>query len=659
MEAFEFMKPILKFESKKIRASELGEESSVPDLLGEIVLQNNVEFHLEEDDEIYEGYGTRKTSYPYPKYNQYTRELKEKEIKVAVLENDFIEATFLLEFGGRLWSLIDKETNRNLLYTNDVIRFSNLAICNAWFSGGVEWNIGIIGHTPFTTKPLFTAKLFNELGEPVLRMYEYERVRQVEYQMDFWLGEIDKCLTCRMRVVNASAEVTPMYWWSNIAVPEYEMGRVIVPAKKAYTYQKGGIYKVDIPIVNKVDVTRYKNIDRQVDYFFALEKEKPKYIANIDQTGYGLLHTSTERLQSRKLFSWGKNKGSDRWQQFLTESAGRYIEIQAGLGKTQYGCIPMAPHTAWEWIEQYESIQLKPEEVSDSFASMEEITSKKVEQRLKEKQLEQILQDTKKLAKQKAELVQVGSEYAAFKNTCKKMHPKMQAKREMSEHLDYGMCSKRLTHWNDFIETGILYEPKVEEKPDYFIYEEEIYSLLKASIQDKSQNNWYAYYQLGLFELHKKQYDLAEDNLKQSISIKQNPWAYHALAVLAIRKEEKQQVKQAIIKGLQFCFNDISYIKEAFRILLLIEEYQEVIFYYNQLCSEFQKETRILYNYIESLHKNGKTKEAFELLNENHTFEIDDLREGEDSLGKLWKEMHDTLYKENKEVPDWFNFESL
>lgn len=53
MEVFEAMKPILKFESKKIRTSELGEESSVPCLLGEIVLQNNVEFHLEENDEIY------------------------------------------------------------------------------------------------------------------------------------------------------------------------------------------------------------------------------------------------------------------------------------------------------------------------------------------------------------------------------------------------------------------------------------------------------------------------------------------------------------------------------------------------------------------------------------------------------------------------------
>ena len=43
-------------------------------------------------------------------------------------------------------------------YTNDVIRFRNLAIRNAWFSGGVEWNCGIIGHSPFTCSAMYCAK---------------------------------------------------------------------------------------------------------------------------------------------------------------------------------------------------------------------------------------------------------------------------------------------------------------------------------------------------------------------------------------------------------------------------------------------------------------------------------------------------------------------
>ena len=244
------MRPELRFETERMRGADLGEPCSVPDVLGEHILQNDLEFLLDEDDEIYEGYGRRKNAYPYRQYNCYTRELKEKEVRTAVLENDFLRAVFLPEYGGRLWELWDKTTGENLLYTNDVLRFSNLAVRNAWFSGGVEWNIGIIGHNPFTTDLLYVAVTETEEGAPVLRMYEYERIRRVTYQMDFWLLEEDRFLNCRMRIVNESAEVVPMYWWSNMAVPEYEGGRVVVPAERAFTYADGAVFKVDIPVVD-------------------------------------------------------------------------------------------------------------------------------------------------------------------------------------------------------------------------------------------------------------------------------------------------------------------------------------------------------------------------------------------------------------------------
>ena len=43
----------------------------------------------------------------------------------------------------------------------------NLALRNAWFSGGVEWNIGMIGHTPFTMEPMFVNTLTDDDGNPV------------------------------------------------------------------------------------------------------------------------------------------------------------------------------------------------------------------------------------------------------------------------------------------------------------------------------------------------------------------------------------------------------------------------------------------------------------------------------------------------------------
>lgn len=428
----------LRFEKIKIIGSELGEESCVPDLLGEHILQNSLKFRLDEKDEIYEGYGRRKNAYPYRQYNNYTREVKERVCEAAVLENRFLKAVFLPEYGGRLWELWDKKTEKNLLYTNDVIRFSNLAVRNAWFSGGVEWNIGVIGHTPYTTDPLYTAVTKTESGAPVLRMYEYERIRKVPYQMDFWLDEEDCFLNCRMRIVNESEDVIPMYWWSNIAVPEYEGGHIVVPAKQAFTNRDNEVFKVDIPVVEGIDITDYKKIPKSVDYFFDLEKEKPKYIANLDKNGYGLLHRSTGRLRSRKLFSWGNQQASDHWQEFLTESAGRYIEIQAGLAKTQYGCIPMAPHTAWEWIEQYGPVKI--DESKADFSKMEEqLTGLLVSQKAPKK-LEDLLEETEQMAKTKAELLIKGSSYGALKQ-----HG------NLAEHLEYVLEKDTLKKWKNFI----------------------------------------------------------------------------------------------------------------------------------------------------------------------------------------------------------------
>src|SRR5699024_44452 len=114
------MRPELRFETKKMRVAGLGEESCLPDLLGEKILQNDLVFRLDEEDEIYEGYGRRRNAYPYRQYNCYTRELKEQEVQTAVLENDSLRAVFLPQYGGRLWELWDKEKGRSLLYTNDV-----------------------------------------------------------------------------------------------------------------------------------------------------------------------------------------------------------------------------------------------------------------------------------------------------------------------------------------------------------------------------------------------------------------------------------------------------------------------------------------------------------------------------------------------------------
>lgn len=639
------MRPQLRFETKKIRAAALGPQSSVPDLLGESILQNNLKFELDETDEIYEGYGRRPNAYPYRQYNGYTRELEEREVKAIVLENDYLKALFLPEYGGRLWELWDKESGRNLLYTNDVLQFSNLAVRNAWFSGGVEWNIGIIGHSPLTTECLYTAKTQDEEGNPILRMYEYERIREVTYQMDFWMKEDDRVLNCRMRVVNEGSEVIPMYWWSNIAVPEYEGGRVIVPADEAFTNGDGMVYKVDIPMVNGIDVTDYQKIGKSVDYFFDIPEGNPKYIANVDRTGYGLLHLSTQKLRSRKLFSWGSLDASDRWQEFLTDKAGRYIEIQAGLGKTQYGCIPMAPHTSWEWMEQYGAVQVPTEVLKEEHQKRAEFLTEQINEKKRWENLEAELKNTKKMALEKAELVLTGSGYGALTE-----------ERKFTKHLEFCLETESLKKWKQFFETGVLHCPNPMEAPDEFMINEKSMDSLKERLEKGNEENWYAHYQLGLGYFTQKKYEPAKEELRKSLALAENPWSLHALGCTCFVLNEKDAAADYILKGIEKERENISYLKEGLKLLSLCGKYQTVCSVYEALGEREQKTAKIKFYYISALHKLGENEKAYQLLEENGGLVMEDIREGEDSIAPVWEELYQSLYGEKKEIPHIYNF---
>ncbi len=647
------MKPELRFEDEIMKVSQLGEEACVPDILGSMILQNDLEFQLDEEDEIFEAYGRKDNSYPYRQYNTYNRELEETKVKTAVLENDYLTAVFLPGFGGRLWRLTDKKTGQNLLYTNDVIRFSNLAIRNAWFSGGVEWNIGIIGHSPLTTEQMFTARLTDEEGNPILRMYMYEQVREVEYQMDFWLGMEDRYLNCRMRIVNSSKEVVPMYWWSNMAVPEYDGGRIAVPAREAFTSKNKKVMKVKIPVVDGVDVTRYKNIPQQVDYFFHIPKEAPKYIANLNREGYGLLQMSSARLQARKLFSWGNNEGGDRWQEFLTENAGRYLEIQAGIGKTQYGCIPMPPHSAWEWVEQYGPVTLEGGHKDLSFEELEGNVTELVNRIMEDKSPDQIVIDTKRMAKQKGELLYEGDGSGALKRIIREM----EGERQLSGHLDYGQCQGNLTEWKEFLETGSLKQKDMLKKPGAFQCDDFIYQKLKESMKGKNKDSWYAWYHLGLMELDRKKVKKAMKAFRESLKYGENPWTLHGLVSACLIDGKKERATKLMVRGTVMMKENLSYVKEGFRLLLMAEGYEEVVRLYQELPGGVKQDRRIFFFYLTALSYTGRAKEAYGLLMDKEDIVPEDLREGEESLGSLYVRLYREVYhKEPEKIPGRLNF---
>jgi hypothetical protein len=315
-------------------------------------------------------YGRVVGGFPYSCQDGYDRALVERDLPVAVLSNSRLRATFLLDHGGRLWSLQDLTTGRELLFNPGKIQLANLGLRNAWFAGGLEWNLGTVAHSPFTCEALHAALAEGPGGEQVLRLYEYERLRGVVFQLDAWLPEDGSFLKVHVRTHNPGPDAVPMWWWSNAAVPETPDVRVVAPARTAWHYRYDGdrLRQTDLPLHEGADVSYPGRAADAAEYFFRTTGRARPWVAALGADGYGLAQVSTAALVGRKVFRWGTGPGGRRWQDWLGDASRPYLEIQGGITETQMEHLRFPPGATWSWVEAYGPVQVDPRRVHGDWA---------------------------------------------------------------------------------------------------------------------------------------------------------------------------------------------------------------------------------------------------------------------------------------------------
>ncbi|MCX4722730.1 DUF5107 domain-containing protein [Streptomyces sp. NBC_01306] len=301
------------------------------------------------------GYEQLTSVLPVRVLDGYARERTPTGIDTIVIENDRLRATVLPGLGGRIHSLFHKPSGRELLYRNPVLQPADFALNGAWFSGGIEWNIGATGHTTLSCAPLHAALVTAPDGGEMVRLWEWERLRDLPFQVDLWLPEDSDFLYVGVRIRNPHEQPVPTYWWSNIAVPEGPKTRVLAPADEAWHFgYERSLRRVPVPGWNGADRTYPLRSEYPADYFYEVPPEERKWIASLDEEGRGLVQTSTDQLRGRKLFLWGSGTGGRRWQQWLTEpGTGGYAEIQAGLARTQLEHVRLEAGAEFSWLEAY------------------------------------------------------------------------------------------------------------------------------------------------------------------------------------------------------------------------------------------------------------------------------------------------------------------
>ncbi|WP_217547853.1 DUF5107 domain-containing protein [Streptomyces sp. GbtcB6] len=288
----------------------------------------------------------------------YGRARTPRELDALVIENDRLRATVLPGLGGRVASLVHLPTGRELLHRNPVFQPANLALNGAWYAGGIEWNIGATGHTTLSCAPLHAARVPAPDGGEMLRLWEWERLRDLPFQVDLWLPDGSDFLYAGVRVRNPHEHPVPLYWWSNTAVPEDH--RIVVPAEEAWEFgPERRLHRVPVP----AHVAQHPY---PADWFYDIQDGRRRWIAALDADGHGLVQTSTDELRGRTQFVWGSGPGGRRWQEWLGgPGTGGYREIQAGLARTQLEHVRLDAESEVCWLEAYGPLPAAPQDVEE------------------------------------------------------------------------------------------------------------------------------------------------------------------------------------------------------------------------------------------------------------------------------------------------------
>jgi hypothetical protein len=619
-------------------AANLGLENPLPMLNPRLsaTAGRAVDGSVPHSDRTYFGYGLDAGWLPHRGQDDYDRNRTNRDFVAIILENEFLQATILPEIGGRLWSLVHKPTGRELLHVNPVFQPANLGVRGAWVAGGVEWNACVYGHSPYNCSPMFAALVEDDQAGNVLRLYEWDRTRCVPYQLDFSLPNGSQFLFVRVRLSNSHSQTIPMYWWSNIAVPESPDIRVVVPAETAYTYEYWSqVHAVSVPEYQDLDITYSTNISYASDYFFRIPDGARPWIAVLDRDGRGLIQTSTARQVGRKLFAWGTQPGGRRWQEFLSTPGHPYLEIQAGLSRTQLECSPMPAGAQWEWTEAYGLIEADPGKVhgSDWKAAVADVGAR-LQQSLPPKTLEAQLHQSADFAdRPPTRVLHRGSGWGALE---RHRRDKFGERPFCSAALifDDESLSVDQAAWLSLLHNATLPEAEPSAEPGTWMIQPEWRELLEGSLREPGGNHWLAHLHLGL--VHQSVGDATAAEVAWKRSLRQCPsgWAFRNLAVLCKIKGRYDEAVSFYYKAQQLLPTLRPLLVEYCETLLAANRPEKVLALIESLPKQIGSDSRLRLLEAKAGLALDLPDHCRPILRDD--YELVDIREGETSLTDMW-----------------------
>lgn len=285
--------------------------------------------------------------YPYPMQDDLTDIAQDVSYRALHLENEYLHAIVLPELGGRLYSLYDKVTKREVFYRNNVVKPGLVARRGAWISGGIEFNFPQ-GHTCVTVSPVAAAITTDEeTGAASIHVGTTDRVSRMRWTVKLTLSPAQARLRQDVMLQNLLPWRQRYYFWANAAVPARDDLRLVYPATKCRTLGGDRPY----PIQDGRDMSWYRNHEQPND-IFALDVTEDFFGCYYEATDVGLVHWSPHGQNlGKKFFTWGTADDGMIWVDLLTDDDGQYVELQSGRFVDQSTFEFLRPYQSVRWTE--------------------------------------------------------------------------------------------------------------------------------------------------------------------------------------------------------------------------------------------------------------------------------------------------------------------
>ena len=297
--------------------------------------------------------------YPYYKFEGYSHQGQEESWKVIRLENDYIIVWVMPEIGGKVWGAIEKSTGKDFIYNNDVVKFRNIAMRGPWTMGGIEFNFGIIGHTPSTASKVDYMVRENEDGSVSCIVGNLDLPSRTQWSVEIRLPADKAYFETNVLWHNPTAVNQSYYNW---------MTGTAVASEDLEFYCPGNMYlehsgeskpwPVDAE-GRKISVYKENNFGPSKSYHVVGTTEN-FFGGYYHDSKFGFGHWSlNEEMPGKKIWMWTQSRSGEIWADLASDTHGQHIEFQAGRMFSQHsGSRPnpisqfgFSPYSSDRWEE--------------------------------------------------------------------------------------------------------------------------------------------------------------------------------------------------------------------------------------------------------------------------------------------------------------------